>query len=115
MTDVTGFGLAGHIAAICAASGVRATIRLDAVPVYEGARALSQQGIHSSLLAANLADAPVTGLRDPLLHDPQTAGGLLAALPRKAAEAAAAALRAEGCDGYIIGELSSGTGPIRVS
>ena len=115
MTDVTGFGLAGHVAAICAASDLRADIRRDAVPIYEGARALSEQGIHSSLLAANVADAPLTGLPDPLLHDPQTAGGLLAALPRAAAEAAVTALRAEGCEGYIIGELSSGRGPIRVS
>lgn len=115
MTDVTGFGLAGHVQAICAASGLRAEVWRDKVPVYEGARALSEAGVFSSLLAANMADAATTGLPDPLLHDPQTAGGLLAALPQDAAEKAIEALRAEGLEGHIIGELSAGSGPTRVS
>ena len=115
MTDVTGFGLAGHVQAICAASGVQAEIWRDKVPVYEGARELSDAGVFSSLLAANTADALTTGLPDPLLHDPQTAGGLLAALPRDAAETALEALRDQGCEGHIIGALSAGSGPIRVS
>jgi len=115
MTDVTGFGLAGHVQAICEASSLRADIWRDHVPVYEGARELSEAGVFSSLLAANTADAPTTGLSDPLLHDPQTAGGLLAALPRDAAEKALEDLRKQGCEGHIIGALSSGTGPINVS
>lgn len=115
MTDVTGFGLAGHVQAICRASHLRAELWRDHVPVYDGARALSDAGVHSSLLGANAADAPTVGVSDPLLHDPQTAGGLLAALPRAAAEAAQAALRAKGMEGWIIGRLSAGSGPIGVS
>ncbi len=115
MTDTTGFGLAGHVQAICTASGLRADIWRNKVPLYDGARDLSDRGVQSSLLAANLADAPATGVADPLLHDPQTAGGLLAALPRDAAETARALLHAKGGAGWIIGELFDGTGPVHVS
>jgi selenide,water dikinase len=115
MTDTTGFGLAGHVQAICRASGVQAEIRRDAVPVYAGARALSDAGFGSSLLAANVADAPTTGIPDPLMHDPQTAGGLLAALPRAAAQKAVAQMRAQGVEAAIIGTLSPGTAPLRIS
>jgi len=114
MTDVTGFGLCGHVAAICAASGVGAQIGAASVPVYEGARALSNAGIASSLLQANMDDTPTLGSNDPLLHDPQTAGGLLAVLPKDAAEAALDRLKAEGAEGWIIGEITAATGPIRI-
>ena len=91
MTDVTGFGLAGHLLAICKSSGVGAQIVLDAVPVYDGALDLSAAGHFSSLHADNLRGAPVTyhDPQDPkfaLLHDPQTAGGLLAAVPANQAD-----------------------------
>lgn len=115
MTDVTGFGLAGHIQAICAASGLRAEITQSAVPVYQGARALSQNGTASSLLSANIANAPTSGITDPLLHDPQTAGGLLAALPQSAADDAIRTLENEGLRGWIIGSLQAGHGPITVN
>ncbi|MCX7564731.1 selenide, water dikinase SelD [Sulfitobacter sp. F26169L] len=115
MTDTTGFGLAGHVQAICDASGLRGEIWRDKVPLYEGARALSDAGVHSSLLAANIADAPTIGIADPLMHDPQTAGGLLAALPPRQAREAIDALQAQGLEGWIIGTLSDGTGPIKIS
>lgn len=71
MTDVTGFGLAGHIAAICRASRLSAEISADAIPVYSGARDLSDRGVHSSLYHPNVDNAPTRGRSDPLLHDPQ--------------------------------------------
>ncbi|MEX3014288.1 selenide, water dikinase SelD [Gymnodinialimonas hymeniacidonis] len=88
MTDVTGFGLSGHLQNICTASNVGAEIDLNALPLLPGAEALAAQGIRSSLYPQNLAAAPVnaaTGARAELLHDPQTAGGLLAAVPAKTA------------------------------
>jgi selenide, water dikinase len=115
MTDVTGFGLAGHIAMICRASGLRAVLRRDAIPVYDGARELSARGIASVLLPANRADAPVEGAEEPLLHDPQTAGGLLAAVPAEKADALCSELRAAGCEGHIIGHLEAGAAPIRLT
>ena len=112
MTDVTGFGLAGHAAAIARASGVDVVLWQDQIPVYAGARTLSEAGVASTLMPANRRNAPVEGLDDPLLFDPQTAGGLLAALPKKAAEKAVQALNAAGLTGAIIGEVLQGTGHV---
>jgi selenide,water dikinase len=112
MTDVTGFGLAGHVQAICAASGMDAVLWREAVPVYAGAGALSDAGVSSTLMPSNRADAPVLGGDDPLLFDPQTAGGLLAAVPVDQADAVLDALAGQGCDGYKIGQLSRGRGLI---
>ena len=116
MTDVTGFGLAGHVQAICRASGLAAELWGDAVPIYPGAQALSHEGVASSLLAVNQADAPIraAGPINPLLHDPQTAGGLLAALPEAAAKVAQARLAAAGLKGDIIGRLEAGAPSIRL-
>lgn len=114
MTDVTGFGLAGHVAAICRASGMDADLWRDQIPIYQGARALSDAGIASTLMPANRRNAPIEGHDDPLLYDPQTAGGLLAALPKVAAVQAIDALQAAGLSGVVIGVLSQGTGRIRL-
>tara|TARA_R110002049_G_scaffold117332_3_gene270664 strand:- start:55740 stop:57872 length:2133 start_codon:yes stop_codon:yes gene_type:complete len=114
MTDVTGFGLAGHVQAICRASGLQPELWAETIPVYDGARALAAAGVASALMPVNRADAPVDGAADPLLHDPQTAGGLLAALPEAAAAEAVDALHAQGLKGHVIGRLTDGTGPIRL-
>ena len=111
MTDVTGFGLAGHLMAICRASGLRAALDLEAIPVHDGAEDLAAAGIRSTAYPANLAAAPVTGASGPrgaLLHDPQTAGGFLAAVPADQAEALLAALRAAGHRSARIGTLQPG-------
>jgi len=114
MTDVTGFGLAGHIAAICRASRLSAEISADAIPVYSGARDLSDRGVHSSLYHPNVDNAPTRGRSDPLLHDPQTAGGLLAALPPAEAKIAISDMATDGKKARIIGHLTDGEGPITV-
>jgi len=114
MTDVTGFGLAGHVQTFCAASALDATLWQDAIPVYAGARALSDAGVSSTLMPANRADAPVAGVEDALLHDPQTAGGLLAAVPEAQSAAVIVALAAKGCTGHVIGRLDSGTGRLHL-
>ena len=114
MTDVTGFGLAGHVQTICRASGLRAEIWRDAVPIYAGVRELASEGVESSLLKTNMDDAPTEGISEQIFHDPQTAGGLLAALPQKEAEAAVTALNEQGREGWIIGKLHSGSGPVAI-
>ena len=85
MTDVTGFGLAGHLLNILKASGVSARLSGSAIPVLEGAWALAEAGMRSTLWASNMAisdqvSMPEGPLRD-LLFDPQTCGGLLATIP----------------------------------
>ncbi|WP_085863877.1 selenide, water dikinase SelD [Pseudooctadecabacter jejudonensis] len=106
MTDVTGFGLAGHLAGICAASGVGARVNLDAVPLMDGALALAEAGVRSTLYPAN-ADIPNITAPDSataaLMYDPQTGGGLLAAVPQ-----GVAADLAE--DVYVIGQITEGAG-----
>ncbi|MAM60770.1 selenide, water dikinase SelD [Maritimibacter sp. UBA3975] len=114
MTDVTGFGLAGHLAAICKASGVGAEIDLSAVPTYPGARALAAQGVRSTIHAANVAAAPVAGMGDndlmALLHDPQTAGGFLAVVSPDDVAGCLAAIAATGEPGVVIRRIVEGAG-----
>ena len=113
MTDVTGFGLAGHLWAICAASGVGAEITLEAVPMLDGAAALMAAGHLSSLHAANVAAAPVAGAagaKAPVLWDPQTSGGLLAAVAAEQADAIVADLRAMGHRAAVIGRVTETPG-----
>ncbi|WP_425066937.1 selenide, water dikinase SelD [Reyranella sp.] len=92
-TDVTGFGLAGHLSEMIRASdNVIVDLYLDSLPVLPGAIELFAQGFASSLQPANLrARHLIDGLDRasghamiPVLFDPQTAGGLLAALPADA-------------------------------
>ncbi|WP_292292898.1 selenide, water dikinase SelD [Marivita sp.] len=111
MTDLTGFGLAGHLQNLCMASGLSATLTLDTVPLLPGALDLSERGEHSSLYASNRAgfsnipDDPQTRL----LFDPQTGGGLLAAVPADQARQIVANLWQAGHpDTAIIGHLQTG-------
>ena len=114
MTDVTGFGLAGHLLEMLEASGVAARLRLDDVPLMAGAVELAAAGLGSSLQPANLAATSwrMTAPQDArvaLLTDPQTCGGLLAAVPAKEAERLVAALRVAGHHAARIGEVVAGT------
>ncbi len=115
MTDITGFGLAGHLLEILQASGTAAEIALSAVPFLPGAVALAAAGHGSSLLPANLAattwamDAP-PGPSTTLLSDPQTCGPLLATVPADMAQALVAALQAAGfAKATRIGTITAGT------
>ncbi|SMX46211.1 selenide, water dikinase SelD [Maliponia aquimaris] len=115
MTDVTGFGLLGHLRNICLNSGTGAEIKLEAVPVLPGALRLAAEGVRSSLYPDNrapfpdLADTP----RHDLLIDPQTSGGLLAAVPGDPA-ALLAELAAAGYGAVCIGRMTDAAGQIRI-
>jgi selenide,water dikinase len=88
-TDVTGFGLIGHLGEMLRASNLDADVRLDALPSLPGAVETLAAGISSSLAPANLRlrrvienlDAASAHPAFALLFDPQTAGGLLATVP----------------------------------
>ena len=114
MTDVTGFGLIGHLGEMLAASGADAEIDLSGLPLYDGALALARAGIASTLLPENLAlGRLVRGDTDAatraLLFDPQTSGGLLAGVPSRQAEACIAALHAAGyTPAAVIGRVALG-------
>ncbi len=103
-TDLTGFGLLGHLVEMTKPSGVDAQLQLSALPVLDGAEETVAAGIVSSLQPANVrlrralrnqADL-VNHPRYPLIFDPQTAGGLLASVPAERASACVAALKALG-------------------
>lgn len=113
MTDVTGFGLAGHLLEMLDASGTSARVRLAEIPLMQGALELAKAGQGSSLLPANQAATSwrMTAPADPratLLDDPQTAGGLLAAVPGALAKGLLAALHLKGHQAAIIGEVTAG-------
>ncbi len=118
MTDVTGFGLAGHLWRMVQASGVTAELDLGAIPLMPGALDLAEAGIRSSLFTANRKAVP--GLdrggggneddaRTALLFDPQTAGGSLAALPEARADEALTRLRNAGHTAARIGAITQGS------
>ncbi|MCA3029857.1 MAG: selenide, water dikinase SelD [Rhodocyclaceae bacterium] len=103
-TDLTGFGLLGHLVEMTRPSAVDAELNLSALPLLDGAEECVAAGIVSSLQGANVRlrralrnqEAMVNHPRYPLIFDPQTAGGLLASVPADQAEACITALRASG-------------------
>jgi selenide,water dikinase len=118
-TDVTGFGLVGHLVEMVRAADVDATLALERVPTLDGARETVALGIFSSLQPQNvrlrraIRDLEAAGRHPlyPLLFDPQTAGGLLASVARGEAEPCVAALRAAGYrHADVIGFVSERSG-----
>jgi len=93
-TDVTGFGLAGHLFEMARASACAVEILIDQLPLYPGAADLARRGIASSLQPQNIRirhsiqdpHQLASTAAYPLLFDPQTAGGLLAGVARQNAE-----------------------------
>ena len=114
-TDVTGFGLAGHLAEMLRASGVGARLRGNALPALPGAQALLAAGWRSSFHAANQRVVPPGMPVEPsalldLCIDPQTSGGLLAAVPATDIVALREDCTAAGEALFVIGELVEGSG-----
>ena len=112
-TDVTGYGLVGHLREMAAASGVSATLNAGSVPVLPGAVALLEEGHVPGGTHRNLQDAASStdwGDADAttrtLLADAQTSGGLLIALP----DESAAGLVAELEGAVVIGRIEDGRG-----
>jgi selenide, water dikinase len=115
-TDVTGFGLLGHLVEMTKASDVDVELDLTQLPVLDGAAETVATGIFSSLQPQNvrlrraIRDLDMVGKAPlyPLLFDPQTAGGLLASVPAERAEACLSELKTRGYDrAAIIGTVRS--------
>ncbi|NET05656.1 MAG: selenide, water dikinase SelD [Symploca sp. SIO2B6] len=114
-TDVTGFGLLGHLLEMIQASQVAVEIELSAIPVLKGAMETIQQGIFSSLYPENLRTSKAIQNREqasnspiyPLLFDPQTSGGLLATIPAQQASSCLSNLKTLGYTySRIIGQVN---------
>ena len=119
-TDITGFGLLGHLSNITRASGVGALIDSDSLPYLAGARELAERGVIPGGTKRNREAVDVAWAADVeepdrwLLVDAQTSGGLLFAVPEDRAKAARAALEAAGTPAArIVGRLTAEPG-IRV-
>jgi selenide,water dikinase len=121
-TDVTGFGLLGHLYEMTSASAVTATVWFDRIPVLEEARALANHGAIAGGTARNfeyLEPRVDFGRLDVgerlILADAQTSGGLLIAVPKEKVELMRTALRRLAVDDAHVGEITSGgDGRIRV-
>lgn len=123
LTDVTGFGLLGHLRNMTAASHVTAQVRANAVPVLAAAREYVQAGIAPGGTRANLKFlaewvdfAPEVSQEERLLlSDAQTSGGLLAAVPTAQRDQVVSRLTGRGIPAAVIGEIAgAGTGRIQV-
>lgn len=117
-TDVTGFGLLGHLVEMTRSSGKSVALQLNTLPIMDGALQMIKTGIFSSLQEQNVrlrraikdSDTQREHKHFPLLFDPQTSGGLLAAIPAKNAEACIAELHQLGYPiSVIIGSVIEDT------
>jgi selenide,water dikinase len=111
-TDVTGFGLVGHASAMAAVSGVTIQIDTSAVPFLDGVRAIAAENTpNGGRTNAQHFRAGIRFIGSPesdlvqLLHDPQTSGGLLAAIESKWTDAAMQRLTDAGCGAWRIGRV----------
>jgi selenide, water dikinase len=118
-TDVTGFGLLGHGLEMARASGTKFVFDASALPALDGALDLARAGVetggaahnrrfvaHALTLGDGVAEEVVT-----LAHDPQTSGGLLAAVPAAHAATVENALRAAGVATWSVGRVEASASP----
>ena len=122
-TDVTGFGLAGHLFEMARASGCGVEILLEQLPLYPGVVELARRGIESSLKPQNvrirhgISDQDGLAAHDhyPLIFDPQTAGGLLASVAPEVAQDCLQQLREQGyTQAQIVARAVESTEPGRI-
>jgi selenide,water dikinase len=109
-TDVTGFGLLGHLAEMATQSGVRVEVRLAEVPVLEGVRECLAQGLISGAIERNREfaakavekESPIKEEDEVILYDPQTSGGLLMCVAESGAGRVLDRLRSAGVEGAAV-------------
>ena len=123
MTDVTGFGLAGHLLEICRGSGLGAEIQFDRVPVLSEALPLAQQGYGPGAIDRNLASygheidfaTHLETWQQRLIADAQTSGGLLVSVAPDAAKEVLSLFHLAGfSQAAVIGAIKSGTSRLAV-
>ncbi len=123
LTDVTGFGLLGHLLEMCRGSGLGAEVRWPAVPLLPGVEELARQGFVTGASGRNWAgygrDVELNGVSDlerALLTDPQTSGGLLVACAPEATESVLEVFGEEGFErAAVIGRMTAGQAGVSVT
>jgi len=122
LTDVTGFGLLGHLLEVCRGSGVRARVQWESVPLLADARTLASTGFVTGGSARNwkaygsLVDLTThSAIEQAILTDPQTSGGLLVACAQDVVDDVLECFRREGFDhATVIGEIEAGSAGVLV-
>ena len=123
LTDVTGFGLVGHLLEIAKGSGVAAKLDWSAIPLLPGAHDFAREGIATGASGRNWTGygsrvklgARIGEAEKALLTDPQTSGGLLVACAPEACAEVLEIFRSEGFgEAAIVGEVSAGASEVHV-
>ncbi|HEX8955872.1 MAG TPA: selenide, water dikinase SelD [Burkholderiaceae bacterium] len=124
LTDVTGFGLLGHLLELARGAKLTARLAMPQIPLLPGVAELAAQGFITGASKRNWAAygndvklaAGVTDVGQALLTDPQTAGGLLVSCVPEAADSVLKLFRDSGfADAAVIGEMSEGPAKVEVS
>lgn len=124
LTDVTGFGLLGHLLEICRGSGLSAHIEAGRLPLLPAAVEFAKQGIGPGAIARNLAsfgeavafDAGVPEWQQRIMADAQTSGGLLAAVAPESVDQVLALFHAQGfAAASVVGTLQAGAPRVHVT
>ncbi len=119
-TDVTGYGLLGHLRAMAEASGVSARLEMSAVPVLDGVAEMVEEGVYPGGSMRNLrsvspmVDSRVGETNLKILADAQTSGGLLMAAPPEILDGLAAGLESAAPAAAVIGEFTACDGKPRI-
>jgi selenide, water dikinase len=122
LTDVTGFGLLGHLLEVCRGSGMRARVQWNAVPLLTDARTLASTGFVTGGSARNwkgyghLVELTTHGaVEQAILTDPQTSGGLLVACAPESVDEVLDCFRRQGFQRVaVIGEIEAGAPGVSV-
>jgi len=123
LTDVTGFGLTGHLLEICRGSKLGATLRFDDIPLIADAKAWAEQGVATGASGRNWAGygkdvtlpAGFAQWKQQLLTDPQTSGGLLVACAPGLVEQVLAEFRKDGfAEARRIGAMTAGSAHVTI-
>ena len=123
LTDITGFGLLGHLLEICRGAKLSAVLDMASIPLLTDVERLATEGYITGASARNwmaygdevALDAAISTIQRALLTDPQTSGGLLVACAPAAVDQVLETFRAEGFAGAaVVGRLEAGPAQVRV-
>jgi selenide,water dikinase len=123
-TDITGFGILGHLFEVCNGSGVHAAINYNALKFYSGAYEMYKKGQTTGSNQANrdlvarfslAVERELSTVDEELLYDPQTSGGLLLALPLQEARKLVVELSNAGIkEAVLVGEVTDGPAGVTI-
>jgi selenide,water dikinase len=123
VTDVTGFGLLGHLYEVCEGSGLAAKLDWDKLPILPSALGYAQKGYNTGAANRNWASfgefvtvpETIEQWQRNMLMDPQTSGGLMISCPPETADAVVALFHEQGYEfAAVIGEMATGTPHVTV-